>query len=40
MNNDFIEEPVLADDDEEEVQTSIQLKYSTLLFLSSNYMVI
>jgi len=26
MENDFIEEPVLADDDDEEVQISIQFK--------------
>jgi len=27
MENDFIEEPVLADDDDEEVQISIQFKH-------------
>jgi hypothetical protein len=30
MENDFIEEPVLADDDDEEVQISIQFKQSIL----------
>jgi hypothetical protein len=40
MENDFIEEPVLADDDDEEVQISAHLNTLFHIFVSSNYTAI
>jgi hypothetical protein len=40
MENDFIEEPVLADDDDEEVQISAHLNALFHIFSSSNHTAI